>query len=290
MKIIGIVVLIIFLFSLGISEEWRREAMDRVGEHTVFNYDSIGLNDADTSTAYLYRWYSSVSLWWKVIAAEQYLLMDGDIVGTPSNGDLVIGQTSSAMGLLQTATIWGDTAGILTLAEVDGAFSDGESLFVGTVYLGIANGTLGDVYLTYDNEDVGESFTVGTDSIYDIIGTAKGLLTGLQDDDNVGKLVIVAANSVAYADTDTIYGHSSHDTADVNTEARIDTVDAKVYAYISPSKDSLFALMDSITIDDNEMHVESITVPRLDFIQFIVISTASSSGFKFKLIGYFKNH
>jgi len=142
---------------------------------------------------------------------EAYLLYDNETTA-PSVGDIIEGETSLASAEVVSITDWG-SEGVLGLGHIKGIFQDNENLQVSAVTMVVANGTIGDTYIAYDNES-GSGFTVG-ESV-NVSAGAEGALRGLQDDGLTGKMVIESTNYTDYADDNAFQGGSSSTTADVN--------------------------------------------------------------------------
>ncbi len=143
---------------------------------------------------------------------EGYLLYDGEANGGFTAGDAVLGVTSGARALVVSVADWG-TTGVLGLRNVSGAFQDNESLDVGGTTRGVANGTTGGAWFSYDNE-AGGSLAVG-ETLRRTADSREAVLCGLQDDGLTGRLV-VDGTSGPFEDNDAIEGLTSGATFSVN--------------------------------------------------------------------------
>lgn len=289
-KFIVILSLLLLLGNLS-ATDYKRNPVIGGKDHLIFNYDSIGANETLLSGSIGIASYSYFTIWWNVKTVEKYLLFDGDSVITPVPYDIISGKTSNADAMVFGSTIWGDTTGVLNFAEVNGIFQDNESLFVDTVCVGIVNGTLGDIYIIYDNERQ-TTFTVNVDTIIDITNTARGILKGLQDDGTTGKMVIEdAVNDSAYANNDVIYGHSSHDTADVaDDEIKATLPDIIIYPQFSLSNDScyVFENSDSVIVNDTEMHIRVLNFPYAPFVKIYCYGNLNNPQCLLKVYTYWR--
>lgn len=124
---------------------------------------------------------------------EFYLFYDTEQNGGFAVGDFILGVTSEATAEVIYLDDWG-TEGCLGLSNVKGTFQDAENLSRGGGVRGVANGTVGNYYLEYDNEVTG--FTV-TDVVIGASSGASGTLRGLQDDGAAGKLALEMASTAA---------------------------------------------------------------------------------------------
>lgn len=118
-----------------------------------------------------------------------YLFYDGQSANYAVDSTLT-GGTSGATATILADTDWGDE-GVLTLGSISGTFEDGETITDAATGSATVNGTLGETYLTYDNEASGP-FTVGNTITGGTSGTT-GTLVALQDDGATGKMLISTA-------------------------------------------------------------------------------------------------
>ena len=125
-------------------------------------------------------------------AGERFLLYDAEGAAGFVAGNTVTGATSGATATVAYVRDWG-TEGCLTLKNIVGVFQNNENLEVAAVLQGVANGTVGTVYIAYDGEvaapAVGNTITGATSG-------ATGTLTGIQDDGATGKLVLADVTGV----------------------------------------------------------------------------------------------
>lgn len=154
--------------------------------------------------------------------AEAFLFFDTETNGGFAAGD-VIGDAATwasvtAHAVVVSVTDWG-TEGVLALKNIHGTFSDNDDLYVvGSTQRGVANGTIGSIWLTYENE-AGGPFTVGNTITSDGTGTPTGTIRGLQDDGATGKLCIQMTSGHIY-DTDGLTeGGCTADASSDETEA-----------------------------------------------------------------------
>lgn len=149
---------------------------------------------------------------------EGYLLYDGQ-TGAFTAGLILTGGTSGA-----TAEIMADTDsgayGILTLGNIKGTFTDNEALTDSSTGAAVANGTVGDTYLTYSAQSA--NFTTIPQIITGGTSGAQRQLVGQQDNGSSGTLV---AKVSAVTDTDHFNPFSSGETVTGASEGSV-TLDA----------------------------------------------------------------
>jgi len=145
-----------------------------------------------------------------VTKGEWYLLYDNEAGAGFAEND-VIQNTATDSGTppdwyaeVHAITDWG-SEGLLTLRSLRGSITDDDAIYIGTTQRGLANGTPGDTYVTYDAEatgplpaDIGEICTGD-------VSTAKRILRGYQDDGSAGKLVLQADATVSGTGRDAYY-------------------------------------------------------------------------------------
>jgi hypothetical protein len=153
---------------------------------------------------------------------DYYLLYESESGGAPTVGNILRGTVSGATAEIVAVTDWG-TSGLLTLRGIKGTFQDGETISDG-VGGGVANGTVGDTFGTWDAEtaspvagDIGKILVGATSG-------AKRILRGFQDDGTSGKFVAQVDASVTGSDKANYY-KSYQDNEQLSTTADGGTMD-----------------------------------------------------------------
>jgi len=129
---------------------------------------------------------------------EYYLFVDNQQAAI-AVGDMVHGDTSAATAEVVSVTDWG-AALVLGLGTVRGVWADNENMDKTSddSWLAVVNGTVGTMFVAYDNE-AGGPFAVAN-TITGADSNATGTLKGLQDDGASGKLCILMAGAGQYFD------------------------------------------------------------------------------------------
>jgi hypothetical protein len=127
-----------------------------------------------------------------VTKGEWYLLYDAE-AGGGFAVDQIIQNVATGTGVapswyaeISAITDFG-TEGVLTLRTLRGTILDNDPIFVSTTQRGVANGTPGDTYTTYNTQT--GNFTIGL-VVTGATSGAKRILRGQQDDGATGKLVL----------------------------------------------------------------------------------------------------
>jgi len=118
-----------------------------------------------------------------ITEGECYLLYDNSSTGAFSSGDFI--QNTSAGGtvkpdwhaeVVSVTEFSDDSTGVLILRSLSGTITDDDSIYVGSVDSGDANGTEGDTYISYstvtvapDGDDIGKPVEGGTSGAHRIL-------------------------------------------------------------------------------------------------------------------------